>query len=102
MKESDPNARKRTDPRPAYIELGDDTDGAFHVYRTTDETIHVVQDRQRVQKVVLNGRSVDEYVRFVRDEVEGCDWEARRYVADDEDPFAAFVDQIVDAPEVAA
>ncbi|RZH67738.1 hypothetical protein [Natrinema altunense] len=102
MKESDPNARKRTDPRPAYIELGDDTDGAFYVYRTTDETIHVVQDSQRVQKFVLNGRSVDEYVKFVRDEVEGCDWEDRRYVADDEDPFAALVDQTVDAPEVAA
>jgi hypothetical protein len=43
IKESDANARKRTDPRPAYIELGDDTDGASHVYRTTDETIHVVQ-----------------------------------------------------------
>ncbi|MDB2249242.1 hypothetical protein [Halorubrum ezzemoulense] len=102
MKESDTNVRKRTDPRPVYIELGDDTDGAFHVYRTTDETIHVVQGGERVQKFVLNGRSVDDYVKFVRDDVEGREWENRRYVADDEDPFAALVDQLADATEVAA
>ena len=100
MKESDPNAPKRTDPRPAYIELGDDTHGAFHGYRTTDETIHVVQDGERVQKFVLNGRSVDDYVNFVRDDVEGREWENRRYVAGDEDPFAALVDQLADATEV--
>jgi len=102
MKESDPNARKRTDPRPAYIELGDDTDGASHVYRTTDETIHVFQDGQRVQKFVLNGRSVDDYVKFVRDDVKGREWENRRYVADDEDPFAALIEEIADATGVAA
>jgi hypothetical protein len=100
MKESDANARKRTDPRPAYIKLGDDTDGASHVYRTTDETIHVVQNGQRIQKFVLNGRSVDGYVKFVRDEVDGREWENRRYIADDEDPFAALVENI--AREVAA
>jgi hypothetical protein len=100
MNESDANARKRTDPRPAYIELGDDTDGASHVYRTTDETIHVVQNGQRIQKFVLNGRSVDDYVKFVRDEVDGREWENRRYIADDEDPFAALVENI--AREVAA
>ncbi|EMA31254.1 MULTISPECIES: hypothetical protein [Haloarcula] len=64
MKESNRDARKRTDPHPAYIKLGDDTDGASHVYRTNDETIHAVQDCERVQKFVLNGRSVDDYVKF--------------------------------------
>lgn len=98
--ENDANAGKRTDPRPAYIKLGDDTDGASHVYRTTDETIHVVQNGQRIQKFVLNGRSVDGYVKFVRDEVDGREWENRRYIADDEDPFAALVENI--AREVAA
>ncbi|ELZ96638.1 hypothetical protein [Haloferax sulfurifontis] len=100
MKESDANARKRTDLRPAYIELGDDTDGASHVYRTTDESIHVVQNGERIQKFVLNGRSVDDYVKFVRDEVDGREWENRRYIADDEGPFAALVENI--AREVAA
>lgn len=100
MKESDANARKRTDPRPAYIELGDDTDGASHVYRTTDETIHVVQDSERVQRFSLGARTVDDYVKFVRDDVEGREWENRRYIADDEDPFAALIEDI--ATEVAA
>ena len=100
MKESDANARKRTDPRPAYIELGDDTDGASHVYRTTDETIHVVQDGERVQRFSLGTRTVDDYVKFVRDDVEGREWENRRYIADDEDPFAALIEDI--ATEVAA
>lgn len=101
MKKSDSDARKRTDPRPAYIELGGDTDGASHVYRTIDETIHVVQDGERVQRFELGTRSVDDYVKFVRDDVEGRDWEDRRYVADD-DPFTALVDQPANAAEVAA
>jgi hypothetical protein len=100
MKESNPNARKRTDPRPNYIPLGGDTDGASHVYRTTDETIHVVQDGERVQQFSLGTRTVDDYVKFVRDDVEGREWENRRYIADDEDPFAALIDDI--ATEVAA
>lgn len=94
MKESDANARKRTDPRPTYIQLGQDTDGASHVYRTTDETIHVVQDCERVKKFVLDSRTVDDYVKFVRDEVDGREWENRRYIADDEDPFAALVTDV--------
>ncbi|MEF8780793.1 MAG: hypothetical protein V5A46_08970 [Haloferacaceae archaeon] len=100
MKKSNSNARKRIDPRPAYIQLGEDTNDAFHVYRTTDETIHVVRDGKRVQKFVLNGRSVDDYVKFVRDEVDGRQWENRRYIADDEDPIAALIEDIV--TEVAA
>jgi hypothetical protein len=98
--ENDANAGKRTDPRPAYIELADDTDGASHVYRTTDETIHVVQDGKRVQRFSLGTRTVDDYVKFVRDDVEGRGWKNRRYIAADEDPFAAL---IADIPtEVAA
>jgi hypothetical protein len=100
MKESNADPRKRTDPRPNYIPLGEDTDGASHVYRTTDETIHVVQDGERVQRFSLGTRTVDDYVKFVRDEVEGREWENRRYIADDEDPFAALVEDI--ATEVAA
>lgn len=90
-----PHAKKRTDPRPDYLELGDDTDGASHVYRTTDETIHVVHDGDRVQRFDLNETSVDTYVKFVRDEVEGREWATRKYLADDEDPMADLVDTIV-------
>ena len=107
MKNSNPNpvegiAHNRNGVRPAYIRLGENTDGASHVYRTTDETIHVVQDGERVEKFVLGSRSVDDYVKFVRDEVDGREWENRRYIADDEDPFAALVDQLADATEVTA
>lgn len=58
----------RTDPRPNYIRLGVDTDSASHVYRTTDETIHVVRDaaRERVQN--LDGRSVHEWMDYVATE----------------------------------
>jgi hypothetical protein len=101
--ESDPIegiARNRNGVRPTYIRLGEDTDGAFHVYRTTNETIHVVQDGERVQRFALGARTVDDYVKFVRDEVDGRDWENRRYIADDEDPFAALIEDI--ATEVAA
>jgi hypothetical protein len=80
--------------------LGDDTDGASHVYRTTDETIHVVQDGERVQRFSLGARTVDDYVKFVRDDVERREWENRRYIADDEDPFAALSEDI--ATEMAA
>lgn len=102
MKKSNRNPRKRTDPRPGYVGLGDDTDGAFHIYRTTDETIHVVQDGERVQKFDLNGRSVDGYVKFVRDELDEREWANRRYLVNDEAPFDALVDHIADAIGVAA
>lgn len=85
-------ADTRSSVRPAYILLGRDTAGASHVYRTTDETIHVVQDGERVQKFVLDGRSVDDYVTFVRDDVDDREWETRRYIADDENPFASLTD----------
>ncbi|WP_323677590.1 hypothetical protein [Halorubellus sp. PRR65] len=47
-------------------------------------------------------RTVNHYVKFVRDEVDGREWENRRYIANDEDPVAALVDHLPDATEVAA
>jgi len=45
-------SQKRTgDYRPAYILLGIDDRGAHHVYRATDETVHVVHpDVGRIQR----------------------------------------------------
>lgn len=94
MTRSEPNTRKRTDPRPAYTGLDTDTGGASHVYRTADETIHTVQDGKRIEEFVLGLRTVDDYVTFVRDNVEGLDGETRRYIADAEDPFAALADEV--------
>ncbi|ELY53996.1 hypothetical protein [Natronolimnohabitans innermongolicus] len=99
MKKSDPNpiegiARNYNAPRPTYIELGDNTEGASHVYRTSDGTIHVVPDGLLIQKCVLNVHFVDDYVKFVRDRVDNRDWADRHYYADDESPFEAFVRSI--------
>jgi hypothetical protein len=62
-------ANRRTDPRPTYIRLGVDTEHASHVYRTTDETIHVVDaDGNREHVEALDGRSVHEWMDYVRTE----------------------------------
>ena len=55
-----------TDPRPNYIDTGTDTDGADHIYRTIDETVHVITpsgDREHVE--ALDGRSIHEWMTFV-------------------------------------
>jgi len=54
--------------RPAYIELGTDATGASHVYRTTDETIHVVADGGREHVADVADRPVDDWMTFVRQE----------------------------------
>lgn len=101
MKNSNPNsiegiARNRRGVRLDYITLGEDTDGASHVYCTFDETIFtfdetifVVQNGKLVERFDLAGRSVDDYVKFVRDDVDDRNWENRDYYADDENPFEA-------------
>lgn len=85
-------ASTRSSVRPAYILLGRDTAGASHVYRTTDETIHVVQGGEHVQRFDLGAQSVDDYVTFVRDDVDDREWETRSYIAGDENPFASLTD----------
>lgn len=68
-----------TDPRPRYVPLGTDTAGAHHVYRTADETILVVADGRVTHRLDLGSRSVDDYVRFVREET-AREWADRRYL----------------------
>lgn len=65
MKTEHPWSDNRTGYRPTYIALGTDADGRSHVYRTTDETVHVVGDTARVHVEALDGRSVDEWMQFV-------------------------------------
>ncbi|WP_092935256.1 hypothetical protein [Natrinema hispanicum] len=93
MKNSTPDsiegiARKRSAVRPNYIVLGEDTDDLSYIYRTFDETIHIVQQFD------LRGRSVDGYVKFVRDEVDDRDWAEWHYYTDDENPFKALASTI--------
>lgn len=57
-----------SDPRANYILAGIDENGSHHVYRTIDETVHVVTpegDREHVQD--LGGRSIHEWLTFVAD-----------------------------------
>lgn len=60
-----PWSDNRTGYRPTYIQLGTDAADRSHVYRTRDETIHVVADTERVHVERLDGRSVDEWMAFV-------------------------------------
>lgn len=81
--------KEGTDPRPRYYTVGIDSRGAHHLHRTADDTILVVADgelthRFDVDPWIPNVRSVDEYVRFVRDEVEGREWRERQALAPDE------------------
>jgi len=65
-----PNARtsqKVVAGRPAYMVIGRDETGASHVYRTTDETIHVVRDTEREHVQHLGARPVEDWLAHVAD-----------------------------------
>jgi len=64
------------DVRPAYIRLGTDATGASHVYRTTDETVHVVIDGEREHVADVADRPVDDWMAFIRDR---RGWATERY-----------------------
>lgn len=61
-------SRKVVGGRPAYILVGTDREGAQHVYRTTDETVHVIQngERELVQSVQAHG--IEAWLAYVADE----------------------------------
>lgn len=56
-----------SDPRPAYIHVGTDTEGASHVYRTTDETVHVIENGRRTERYDLDAldKSVNDWLVYV-------------------------------------
>ena len=64
-----PWSDSRTGYRPTYIELGVDAEGRSHVYRTSDETVHVIADGERVHVEALDGRHVDEWMAYVAERV---------------------------------
>lgn len=72
--------------RPKYIPLGVDELGNHHVYRTDDETIHVVNDGQRHHvETLLHPWNVDEWMKHVDDKY---GWADREYASG----FAAIVE----------
>lgn len=72
------------DPRPRYILLGIDDSGCRHYYNTRTETIRVVDGRVQVARLDVAQRPVDDYVKFVRDQLDGREWADRRYRCADE------------------
>ncbi|AGB39831.1 hypothetical protein [Natronococcus occultus] len=62
------SARSRTDPRPDYILVGIDTEDAHHVYRTTDETVHVIHDTDRTYRYDLAApdRSINDWIDYIQ------------------------------------
>ena len=71
------STQERTAVRPRYVSLGVDADGSHHVYRTVDESIHVVHcERGREHVEHIARRPVDEWMVFV-DERRG--WDERHY-----------------------
>ncbi|WP_339105943.1 hypothetical protein [Haloterrigena salinisoli] len=64
------SAHSRTDPRPDYILVGIDTEGAHHVYRTTDETIHVIHTTERTYRYDLTtcDQDIDDWIKYVQAE----------------------------------
>ena len=63
------SARSRTD-RPNYILVGIDTEGAHHVYRTTDETVHVIHDTDRTCRYNLgtHNQRIYDWIEYVKAE----------------------------------
>mgnify|MGYP000047146048 CR=1 FL=1 len=70
------SSHRRGDIRDNYIPLGTDADGRAHVYRTLDESIHVIADGQRVHREDVTRRTVDEWMAYVEGRV---GWADRRY-----------------------
>ena len=64
--------------RDRYVRLGMDSNGEYHVYRTVDETIHVIGNGERTYRVNLLecGKTVDDWMEFV-DKKRG--WETVKY-----------------------
>ena len=56
-----------TDPRPAYIDIGTDTEGAHHVYHTRRERVIVIQDSERERVQDLGRRDVHDWMDHVTD-----------------------------------
>ena len=70
------STHRRGDARDNYVPLGIDEHGRAHVYRTLDETIHVIADDERVHREDVTHRSVDEWMAFVEGRV---GWADRKY-----------------------
>jgi hypothetical protein len=78
--------------RDRYIHLGIDSEGAAHVYRTTDETIFCIEAdgtrSYRFNVADMGHRAADDYVAHVAD---ARGWDTCEY------GFDAFLDRLTEA-----
>lgn len=61
------SARSRSDPRPNYILIGIDAESAHHVYRTIDETVHVIHNTERTYRYDLEAleQTINDWIDYV-------------------------------------
>ena len=81
-----------TDPRDDYIPVGVDEEGAHHVYRTTDESVHVIENGGRTQRENLEavGQTINAWIDYVAHE---RGWESQQL-------FKTMADSLTGAVEV--
>ncbi|WP_306061320.1 hypothetical protein [Natronococcus wangiae] len=91
MRDYNPPAKKRTDPRPDYIHLGVDTEGGSHVYHTPTESVYTIEDTNVAYHESLEGRSINVYMDYI---AERRGWTTR-------DMFHTMADAIVTQAEEA-
>ncbi|QFU84298.1 hypothetical protein [Natronorubrum aibiense] len=82
-----------TDPRADYIPIGIDNEGAHHVYRTTDESVHVIENGERAFRYDLEDveKTIDDWIDYITDRRGGFEVQ---YL------FKTMADAIVGAVEV--
>ena len=82
-----------TDPRANYISVGIDNEGAHHVYRTTDESVHVIENGERTFRYDLKDveKTIDDWIDYIADRRGGFEVQ---YL------FKTMADAIVGAVEV--
>ncbi|MFA9427052.1 hypothetical protein [Natronorubrum sp. A-ect3] len=81
------------DSRADYIFVGVDNEGAHHVYRTTDESVHVIENGERTFRYDLEDveKTIDDWIDYIYDRRGGFE---AQYL------FKTMADAIVSAVEV--
>lgn len=67
--------QKRTDPRPAYIFVGEDGEGTHHVYHTRTESVYEIRDGRVAHRRALDAGDINDYMAAVAGE---RSWVVRR------------------------
>ncbi|MFC4989400.1 hypothetical protein [Saliphagus infecundisoli] len=73
---------KRTDPRPAYIPLGVDTEDASYVYHTRTESVYTIEGTTVAYHQSLEGHSINVYMDYVADRRGWADRRLHRTLGD--------------------